>query len=733
MVKDNTKYNEPDDVETDDDASEDKYASMRTTDAGTWQERFDLAYKNQTKIFKKFGEWYEHMYAIKTYKNIGKWRSRAFIPIMSYKAWTIIAKLLAMRPGFAVKIYDKLYSDEDRKRIEKANLKLEHDYDNPELDESIRDRLFDPLSDAVICGTGHGLAPWTSGTKKIYNHVKKDDGTIDYSKNDVTEVDYGYNDFQPLNVFDVFGAPGKRSWQKKPWIIIKHPGKTRTELLTSDLYDEAKIEALVPVGKTRDEVTKYKQSRNQLIGESKGDDQDSLDETTDSFDIYECYEKTPDGVYLCTFAEVAKTAGDKDSGSKGKSNGRADNSHWTNIREEKQPYWHNRYPLITFYIRRRPHDCWGESIFEVTESMANSYNDIFNQFADNLNIVGNGGILMHETTTTIYDFYYAPGGEVRYSGNKPTFETPTSPDIQFFQMMMNMLDAGISNSTISPYASGTPADAQDQTQGTAQGITKLQEAAGEIITFMKSNFMQSLKGLGGIWLSNNRQFLDDDMVLEQQKGGKRRPIKISRDDFTPNMTTTIDEASMQPSTKEERLANAKGWLTDIFSIQDRSFIQAGLVPSQATGQVVGGGGAAPINPATGQPATTPEEAAAAGEAAAVAQASGQAPQTPQAPEVTPQKPIFFDLERIGEWLSDEYGISEFEQFLAGTNEPQENTDIVNSIRQLVDDGEIETDVGQAIIDQVEGRSGLNATEPTTTTVSPVGGPEVPTEQPYPAS
>lgn len=725
-MADRTKYNEPNEPnDTDNEASEDKYADMRTTDAKTWQDRFDIAYNNQKSLFKKFAEWYEHMYAIKTYKNIGVWRSKAFIPIMSYKAWTIIAKLLAMRPGFSVKIFDTLYSDEDRKRSEKANLKLEHDYDNPELEESIRDRMFDSLSDAVICGTGFGLAPWTTGTKKVYNHVKKDDGNIDYGKNEVVETDYGYNDLQPINVFDVFGAPGKRNWQKKPWIIIKYAGKTRSDLLTSGLYDEETIKNLSPVSSNRDTITKYKQSRNQLIGTSKGDDQDNLDDTTDTFDIYECMEKTPDGVYLCTFAETAKTAGDSSdskSGSKGtKTSGRADNSHWENIREEKQPYWHGRYPLITYYIRRRPHDCWGESIFEVTESMANAYNDIFNQFADNLNIVGNGGILMHETTTTIYDFYYGPGGEIRYSGTKPTFETPTSPDIQFFTTMMNMLDGAISNSTISPYASGTPADANDQTQGTAQGISKLQEAAGEIITFMKSNFMQSLKSLGYIWLSNNRQFLDEDMTLEQSKGGKRLPVKITRDDFTSTMVVTIDEASMQPATKDEKLAAAKSWLTDMFTIQDRSFVQAGMTPSKATGQVVGGQ-TPPVNPQTGQPVTTPEEAAAAGEAAAL---SGQPPQQQQ-PEVTPQKPIFFDLERIGEWLSDEYGISEFEQFLASTNNPQENTDLVNAIRGMVDDGDLDTDQAQMIIDQIEGRSGENATEPTAAAVQPVGGSEVPT-------
>src|SRR5882672_631952 len=183
-------------------------AQSWTTDAKIWKQRYTLAYNNQKPVFKKFAEWYQNMYAIKTYKNISIWKSKVFIPIMSYKAWTIIAKLLALSPGFSVKMFDKIYSVEDRDAIEKANLKLQYDYDNPNLDETIRDREFDMLADAVVCGTGMGLARWCSGTKKTYQHYTKPDGTIDYTKSKVTETQYGYNDLDPLNIFDVFGQPG---------------------------------------------------------------------------------------------------------------------------------------------------------------------------------------------------------------------------------------------------------------------------------------------------------------------------------------------------------------------------------------------------------------------------------------------------------------------------------------------------------------------------------------------
>lgn len=651
----------------DDESDDPKPNFKRTEDAETWSERFDLALRNEKPMKKKWAEWYEMMYAIKTYKNIGVWKSQGFIPVMSYKAWTIIAKLLALRPGFAVKIYDELYSNEDRKYIDKANLKLEFDYDNPMLDESIRDKEFDIFTDATVCGTGFGKAEWVSGTRTYYKHFQKDDGTIDYSKADKEEVDYGYNDLEPVNAFDVYSSPGKRSFEAKPWHMIKYR-KTRADLLASDMYDEKVVNALRPIGKSRDVITKYKQSRNQFIGDT-GDDQDSLDDTVDSFDVFECYEKTPEGIFLMTFAVGATTPGEK-----GKKAQSGDEGSWYEIRNEKQPYWHNKYPLVPAYIRRRPHDCWGESIFEITESMANAYNDLFNQLADNVNIVGNGGILMHETSTTIYDFYYAPGGEVRYSGTKPEFETPESPDIRLFDTMFGLLDSGITNATVSPYATGTPSDGNDDTQGTAKGISLLQEAAGEITSFMKGSIMQFLKGVGSRWLENNRQFLDEAITISQTRYGKKTVYRITSDDFMEKMMLDIDEDSMNPATPQQRREDDMAWLNSMVTIQDRSLMQAGLKPNPASPPEV--------DPATGQP-IPPQPVAGA-------------------------KPIMLDWQKIAADISEDYGKPDIDEFLidptSADNENADNTGMIEAIRELVKDGQLDGGEAQSIIDLVEGRT-----------------------------
>lgn len=655
----------------DDESDNPKSTVKRTEDAATWQKRYELAYRNEKSLKKKWSEWYEQMYAVKTYKNISIWKSKMFIPVLSYKAWTIIAKLLAMRPGFSVKMYDELYSDQDRKYIEKANLKLEYDYDNPMLDESIRDKLHDIFTDATVCGTGFGKAEWISGTKTFYNHFKRNDGTIDYSQSEKKEVETGFNDLEPVNAFDVFGAPGKRNWESKPWQIIKYK-KTRSELLESGLYDETVVNRIKPAGKSNDVINKYKQSRDQFIGENQND-QETLDDTVDTFSVFECYEKVNGKVYLMTFM-LGTDDGDADTNNKSESNDSGEDGNWHEIRNEKQPYWHNKYPLQAAYIRRKPHHCYGESIFEVTESMANGYNDIVNQLADNLAIVGNGGVLFHETSTTIYDFYYAPGGEVRYSGTKPEFEVPKSPDIQLFTTMLNLIDSGVTNATVSPYASGTPSDQNDNTQGTLGGINALQEAAGEITSFMKGGVMQFVKGVGVRWLSNNRQFLDEAITIQQTRYGKKRVYRITSDDFLETMMLTIDEDSMTPVTKQQQREDNTAWISSLVTVQDRSLQQAGLTPNPAVPPQ--------MDPVSGQPIPPPQN-----------------------PKI---KPIYLDWQKIAAEVNESYNKPDISEFLLDidSEEDSEDTDIsamIEAIRSLVEDGSMDGSAAQAMIDELEGR------------------------------
>ena len=177
--------------------------------AQTWKERYTIAVNNQETMFKKFSDWYKLMYATVDDSNIALWRSKIFIPVLAGKAWNLISKFVNLKPGFQVALRNPDASDEAVKEMaDKMQLKLEYDYDNPNMDESIRDKMLSCLIDAVVTGTGIAKVPWHVKTKKQYERIIGDDGTVDLSKQKVTESKYGCNDLVPVNIYNVFIAPG---------------------------------------------------------------------------------------------------------------------------------------------------------------------------------------------------------------------------------------------------------------------------------------------------------------------------------------------------------------------------------------------------------------------------------------------------------------------------------------------------------------------------------------------
>ena len=92
-------------------------------------------------------------------------------------------------------------------------------------------------------------------------------------------------------------------------------------------------------------------------------------------------------------------------------------SSWVEIFREKNPYWHKKYPFVMFYVRRKPYQIWGESIFENSETLQSAINDVFNHHMDGLNMAD--GMLAIEESAVVEPYRIMPGGEIRYRGEMP--------------------------------------------------------------------------------------------------------------------------------------------------------------------------------------------------------------------------------------------------------------------------------------------------------------------------
>ena len=522
--------------------------------ATTWKERYSLASSNQTKMFKRFADYYDALYA-QVDRTPAPWRSKVYIPKLAQQTWTLVSKFLSINPGFVAEVRDTDFEDEKiQEMAEKAQRKLEYDYDNHLFEESARDKLFASLLDAVVTGTGLAKVPWTVENRKVFTRLKNAD-QIDLSKHQIKTIKEGYNNLIPVNIFNVFVSPaaaaGTGSLYKLPWLIIKEY-KPISELEKVNQVEGAVIYKNLDQlnGKvTYDTFAQYNRSRDRLLTNT-----DPQDKTVRMVEIFECYE----GDMITTYAN---------SGSAEK------NEAWIELRKQQNPYWHGKYPLVKFHVKKRAFNFWGEGIFDITYRLQAAYNDAVNHYFDAWNTAVDPMLITPESAN-VDDYVIEPAGMITYSGQvAPQPFKMHEPNPAMLEAATSLLDQAIEGVTISQYAAGLPSDETDKTKGTAAGIENLQTAAGDTVSFKRANFMQSLVQIGRMWHSNNQQFMlrDLSLTINTPRGPEKTTIKPA--DLQGDFNITIDPASMDPLTPQQKIQNYESFTAQLTTLQNQSFEQ----------------------------------------------------------------------------------------------------------------------------------------------------------------
>lgn len=529
-----------------------------------WSGRYQISMTYQQPLFEKWAKWYDDMYAHVTNQSLAPWRSKVYMPIIASKVWDLISRFIQYRPGWEVEVrtlpvntlskeaFD-LYMDEMNRKVERVKMKLNYDYDNPLMDDSIQDELLGVMLDACVTGQGLGRAPYLTKATDYKSYVKGDTGT-DYSKVENKNATEGYNAFTGVNIFNFFLKPGAKSLQKSPWIIVSDQVPVY-ELERDPKIDKAALKTL-KTGAIVNDLARYEASRNRLLTVQ---DPNSLDTTTQMAQIYECWDKQWNELVIYGIGETG----------------------WVELYRGDNVYWHRKYPLVPFYIRRKPQQFWGESIFENSETLQAAINDIFNHFMDSHNMAD--GMIAIEEGSVVEPYVIEPGGEFRYRGELPKQLKFPAPDANNIQMATNMINGAIENATISQYASGVPNSATDSTQGTATGVTRMMEAAAEKVGFMRSNFRRSWREVGQMWLSNTQQFMRTDVVTQTTVRGEKQTEILRPEDMTGIFGVKIDDNSFEPVSKDQQRQDFLAFKDFLVQVRSASVEQAQLTqdPNQA--------------------------------------------------------------------------------------------------------------------------------------------------------
>jgi hypothetical protein len=533
-------------------------------DAARWKSRFENRQNKLRPVFEAAQKYYDIMYAVQNTSKVSPWKSKVYVPILASKAWDLIARMSDVVPWFNVEIKGEVELDdvggnfyipeEVQARKRRIEAKLHQDYENGH-EEPMKLKVFDPLVDAVVAGTGYAYAPWCFKEQKSYGRPFDDNGLMDNENVVVKKLEAGYNDFEGVNFFNVFPADGS-SFYKAPYLIIRG-FKPKVDMESSGLYknlDRCSTQQRTP----SDEFDLYNVSRNRVVNE---ENLTWKDEDVDIITYYECYERTSKGVTLTTYAE-------------GESSDPSD-MPWVEIRPTSVPYWHNMFPVVPFYLRKKSYSVFGESLFENNRTLQSAVNDLFNHYLDNWNLSVDG-MIMYEDGTLTNDYIVEPGGEITYTGEAPKqFKFP-EPNPQQLSVVMNVIEKGVDAATFSPYASGNPTDSSDKTQGTAYGVKTISEAATTKIGFFRDNFKQSMKTLGRIWLSNLQQFSDNPEEIRREENGQPVPDLIMPSDYQGELELDIDDDSMTPMTKADKRDAFDAYVQNVLMLQKAAIEQANI-------------------------------------------------------------------------------------------------------------------------------------------------------------
>jgi len=520
---------------------------MIDAEVSKWLDRMSIAESNQESAFKKFSEWYDDFYAI--VKNQVKGRSNAYFPKLTAKVWQLVPKMVMGGMGFKVKSRG---SDPEVEAANAIESLLDYQYDNPDFDEPMSRKLADVLLDSLVTGKGLALIPWTTRDIEFKEQNTQMDEfgeqSLALGETKVTKFTDSFPDFQPVNIFDAFFSPAGTTLQKKHWIIIKD-WKTLDELkkMNSETGDKMfkNLETLKDFTQSKDKYSQYKNSQSLMT------DQDpvSADNTINSVEIWHCFEKA--GNKFITIAPEAKQV----------------------LRKITNPYWHGEYPLVDFEVKPRPHQFWGEGIFEISLPLQKLSNSQINHYFDAVNISTDPMILSGENTT-ILDYFSAPGAIVQYQGEKPEFVKMVDANPQGLQIAGTFIDRAIDSLTIEPYAAGQTNSETDNTKGTKGGIIALQQAADDVLGFMRNSFKTSIRKVGTYWMRMDQQFLDRILYIEDIVAGEKIQKEIDPAKIQGMYSVAIDDELDKASDPETEKENFMMLIDQTIRIQGEAAKQA---------------------------------------------------------------------------------------------------------------------------------------------------------------
>jgi len=185
------------------------------------------------------------------------------------------------------------------------------------------------------------------------------------------------------------------------------------------------------------------------------------------------------------------------------------------VRNEPNPYWHQRKPVVVAQQRIDFFEMWGIPETELIDHLQSGMWTLQNMVIDNLHLTTMRGVTYREGGVTDPNkLQLRPRFKwpvVDHDDIKPFEIPPVSTDV--YTERQRMLSDMQLVTGINPYVSG--ADMQSIDQNTATGVTALQEVASRLLRFKAQMFQyKGYQRTFEMWGDMVQQFLDHDIYAK---------------------------------------------------------------------------------------------------------------------------------------------------------------------------------------------------------------------------
>ena len=434
--------------------------------AKDYRQQFEDDWIEYYKLYRSFLE-----------ENEYPWRANLFIPKTFSLIETIVPRIVEAIFGNRpiVKVLPRMGDDINKAKT--LNYLLEYQLDTMKLYLKIQDLI----RDVLIYGTGICKIYWQKKVRKQYENKSSYDPIekiVKLFRKTKNVVEYDDPALEHIDIFDFFIEPEATSIESAQYVIDRKI-KSIKEL---EKLAEGKIYSNIDkVKKTANINEKPAKDRLQEIGKINNESSGNSDEV----ELLEYWEDDR----VVTIANQAVI-----------------------IRDEKNPYYHNRKPFIAVHDIKVSKEFYGIGEVEITKDLQEEINSNRNRNQDNQNISLNLMWLVPKSEkVNEEELISRPGGiihTVTAGGIKPV-QFPNFAARAYEEQ--SWLDKEFQDVTgVYDYARGKSPERQE----TATGIVALQEVANKRFQLKINNFSEELLvPLADFMIKLNQQFLSKDKVI----------------------------------------------------------------------------------------------------------------------------------------------------------------------------------------------------------------------------